>query len=769
MIWPFRRKSEAKKPVTARSIVIWTLVVGAIIGAIELPRPLEDIYRGGRSLIRARPADGQTVVVAIDDRSIAFLKGINYSRKFDAQVVDKLFAMGARKVAFDSTFITEIDKQGDTEFIEALKRHRGRVFLGAVVFKSESSRNDISYVPLKMFQEAAEIRSLRAMRMAFGLSEEIYYGDKTHAAEYKSLSSELSGRTGPYNTRYRPDWAIQVSTIPTVSFVDVLSGRTSSSMIANKDVVIGEAFATSNDVASVVGQGWFPGVYEHVVGAQTLREGKPVDIGWLPAFLVAAVLVVLIAGVKSKRQFWGVIGAGLVIGLAAPLILDAWFVTADFIPAYFTFAVAAYRLAAMLAMRAARMKNPGTLLPNLAALREEPLAKTRPIIAMRIRNYAAVGATFSESVENELIPEIARRLTLPGQSDIFYQAEDVLYWLGPALPKDELADHLAGLARIMETQFVINERRVDVHVAFGVDTDLQRTVASRIGRSLVAADTAASRHKLYMFNTSDNDEENAWALSLMSELDAAIENGDIWIAFQPQFELKTDQIIGAEALVRWQHPTRGAISPESFILSAEAHNRIARLTFHVLELATLAAKPLIASNPQFKLSINISGNLMEMHNLPGKIIETLAQTGFPTQNLTLEVTESAPFADDAVVGENLAGIEALGIDLSIDDYGTGNATLEYFRSIPCQEIKIDRSFVTNLLSDNGAMLLVESTIELAHGLGRRVVAEGIENPETLELLRGIGCDVAQGYYLAKPMRIEALDPLIVANKRIRAA
>jgi diguanylate cyclase len=328
---------------------------------------------------------------------------------------------------------------------------------------------------------------------------------------------------------------------------------------------------------------------------------------------------------------------------------------------------------------------------------------------------------------------------------------------------------LAGLARLMESLFVVQGRKVDVHVAFGVDLDLARPVANRLGRALLAADTAASKHQPYMFNTSDDDEESAWELSLMSELDEAIDNGDIWIAFQPQFELKSDSIIGAEALVRWQHSTRGAISPEAFILSAEEHNRIGKLTFHVLEIATKAAQPIIATNAQFRLSINISASLMELPGLPAQIVEVLAKTGFPTKNLTLEVTESAPFAVDPMVGVNLAGIAALGIDLSIDDYGTGNATLEYLRSVPCQEIKIDRRFVTSLIHDNGDMLLVESTIELAHGLGRRVIAEGIEDPETLELLRAIGCDIAQGYYLAKPMRIEALESLLSVSKRIRAA
>jgi EAL domain-containing protein (putative c-di-GMP-specific phosphodiesterase class I) len=178
---------------------------------------------------------------------------------------------------------------------------------------------------------------------------------------------------------------------------------------------------------------------------------------------------------------------------------------------------------------------------------------------------------------------------------------------------------------------------------------------------------------------------------------------------------------------------------------------------------------MLGFNPHFRLSVNISASLLEQAQLPAEIARILILTGFPASNLTLEVTESAPFSAHTIIAQNLAGIAAIGIDLSIDDYGTGNATLEYLRTVPCQEIKIDRRFVSGMVTNASDMLLVESTIELAHGLGRRVIAEGIEDPETLEILRSIGCDYAQGYYLAKPMRVDALETLLEATTQTKAA
>lgn len=769
MIWPFKRKTQNKKSVTRRGIFLWALILSAIAGGIELFEPLEDIYRGGRNMVRARPADQKIVVVAIDNATVRRFGTSYYSRKYNAELLDKLFAMGVKRVYFDEAFSQPMDPEGDDAFAAALARHKGKVFLGGNSLRSRATDESLALVPIKKFSENAQIRSFRAARSPFSLSAEAYYSDSFDGRKTPSISGDIAGRTGSIESTYRPDWAIQVTSVPTLSLPDVIDGKADGDIARGKDVIVGVTSDDSSDFIHVIGQSWFPGVYIHAIGAQTLSEGRPTNIGWIPALVAGALLSALLLLVRTRNRIAIAAMGSVAIGLVAPILLDAWLVTADFLPAYLMFGMVAYRSAALRQLADARLKNAGTLLPNLSALREEPLAAKRAIIALRIRNYSAVCASFATQVEDDLVTELARRLTLPGQAPTFYQAEDVLYWLGPPLPMNELEEHLTGLAKLIEIQFVIQGRKVDIHAAFGVDMDLSRGIATRIGRALLAADNAALKHQLVEFNTSENDEDSAWELSLMGELDAAIDAGDIWIAYQPQFDLRDDRICGAEALVRWQHPTRGAISPEAFILPAEAHNRIKRLTFHVLEQATRASRPILVDRPDFRLGVNISAGLFELPELPDEIAAVLAKVNFPPANLTLEVTESASFGHHQMVAANLNAIEALGIQLSIDDYGTGNATLEYMRSVPCQEVKIDRRFIVGLVKNQNDMLLVESTIELAHGMHRRVIAEGIEDPETLELLRSIGCDIAQGYYLAKPMRIEAMEGLLEAAMRIKAA
>lgn len=769
MIWPFNRKSAEKKPVTRRGIFLSALLISLIAGGIELFEPLEDLYRGGRNVVRARPADQKIVVVAIDNAAVRRFGSSYYSRKYNAELLDRLFEGGANRVYFDEAFSQPMDPEGDDAFAAALARHKGKVFLGGNSFLRRAADGSLALRPLEKFRQNAQIRSFRSERSPFSLTIEAYFNDLSGQERVPTISADIAKHSGPPEETYRPDWSIQVDTIPTVGLTGVLDRTVDPSGFNDKDVVVGVTSDDSPDFAHVAGQGWFPGTYGHVVGAQTLREGAPSNIGWIPALLASAVFSAFLLSMRNWKRNAAVAICAVAFGLTVPLVLDSMFVTADFLPAYLMFGIVGYRSATLRKVTEARLKNAGTLMPNLSALREEPLAAKRAIIALRIRNYSAVCASFATSVEDDLVTELARRLTLPGEAPTFYQAEDVVYWLAPQLSMHELEEHLTGLAKLIEIQFVIQGRKVDIHAAFGVDMELSRSISTRLGRALLAADNAAVKHQLVQFNTSENDEDSAWELSLMGELDAAIDAGDIWIAYQPQFDLKDDRICGAEALVRWQHPTRGAISPEAFILPAEAHNRIKRLTFYVLEQATRASRFILDERPDFRLGVNISAGLFELPELPAEIAKVLSKVDFPAANLTLEVTESASFGQHQMVAVNLSAIEAMGIQLSIDDYGTGNATLEYMRSVPCQEVKIDRRFIVGLVKNQNDMLLVESTIELAHGMHRRVIAEGIEDPETLELLRSIGCDIAQGYYLAKPMRIEAMESLLEAVTRIKAA
>lgn len=733
--------------------IVWILIISSVIGGIEFAEPLEDMYRGGRNYLRQRPADGNVAIVALDDRSVLTFGRDRFPLAKDAQLLDQLFASGVRRVYFDRVYMDPTDKANDEIFISALKRYQGRVFLGSITSVNQSGTPEhiLSHPNFLRFASAS---SLNGHMTPFSLSAELVYGTDFPIGYVRSISSDIAEISGKRTDYYRPDWAIKASTVPTFSYVTVLSGDVPANALMGKDVIVGPTSFQYRDSNKIIGQGWVSGVYFHAIGAQTLKEGKPANWGWLPAYAAALAMSILILCAKTRREAWLVNSIAVIMGLGLPFLADAYFITADFIPAYLLFGFISYRTNALRELATAQRHHEGTNLPTLPVLFENRKAKEMLIIAMRIRNYAAICASFRDPIGHELVTELARRMQLTSNTPVYYQAEDVLYLLSPILDCKALEEHLQGLAQLLETQLSIGGRMVDIQTSFGIDRDINASTESRTSGALYAADIAAAANRQWEIYYPGADDAKSMKLSLMSELNLAMDRGELWLAYQPQMDIRTNAVVGAEALARWNHPEYGFIPPDEFIRTAERYNRVTRLTLYLLELGTTACKQVVEEHPDFRLSINLSAMLLEDPSLPAQITQVLARTDFPSINLTLEITETASFVSRDIANNTLNNLQAIGIRISIDDYGMGNATLDYLKTIPWDEVKLDRQFISDITHNASDRHMVETTIDLAHRLRRNVVAEGIEDRATLDLLRQIGCDFAQGYYLAKPMPLD---------------
>ena len=352
---------------------------------------------------------------------------------------------------------------------------------------------------------------------------------------------------------------------------------------------------------------------------------------------------------------------------------------------------------------------------------------------------------------------MAARLTVGTATRKLYHGDEGIFaWLVEQGVARSIGDHLDALHALFRSPFMIGDNQVDLTITFGFDAGSNRSLANRLGSALVAADEAAAEGLRWKEYDRAKLKDAAWRLSLLSQLDTAIESGDIWIAYQPKLDLATGRIVGAEALARWTHPEKGPISPVEFILAAEQSDRIERLTDYVLEHAIEAAASANAWNIDFQVSVNLSARLIDHPGLVQKVTRLLAKHRLAPSCLSLEITETAALTTSANSLDALLELRYLGVDISIDDYGTGMSTLDYLKKIPATEIKIDKSFVQAIAKSHSDKLLVHSTIQLAHSLGQKVVAEGVEDSDTLKALERMGCDLAQGYLIGRPMEFRSL-------------
>jgi EAL domain-containing protein (putative c-di-GMP-specific phosphodiesterase class I) len=511
------------------------------------------------------------------------------------------------------------------------------------------------------------------------------------------------------------------------------------------------------------------GVYLHALGGETLRRGIPVQLGWTPVFALALLLAGLAARATRTRVAMSLLLGGQALLLATPFLLERHAIFIDIMPSMFLLTV----VGAAWLRRSYRLRgaiNPVTGLPNLSALRREKSLSDNILIAARVKNYSEICSALPADEERELVRQIARRLALGASGTTIHQGDEgVFAWVGSNEPEERTQDQIEALHALMRSPIEIAGRRLDLAITFGFDCDVRRSKANRLASAVVAAEEAAAEGKRWKKYDPEKLKDADWKLSLLSQLDAAIEAGHLWVAYQPKLDLVTRRIIGAEALVRWSHPEKGEIGPVEFIPAAEQNGRIESLTKFVLAEAIRAAAMIGQRDRGFGISVNLSARLIESFDLVATVETLLREHQLFPDRLTLEVTETAALTTGTGSLDALFKIRAMGVQISIDDYGTGLSTLEYLKRIPANEIKVDRSFVGSIYKSQSDKLMVHSTIQLAHSLGQKVVAEGVEDVQTLEALTYMGCDVAQGYYIGRPVPFRAFWRAVLEQRSRQAA
>ena len=392
------------------------------------------------------------------------------------------------------------------------------------------------------------------------------------------------------------------------------------------------------------------------------------------------------------------------------------------------------------------------------------------VMLVDLDHFKEINDTLGHHVGDELIVEVSRRLAAnlrPGDTVARLGGDEfAILALGISGPADGrfVAERLLAA---LEDPFVADNVRLDVqaslgvavHPAHGDDVD---TLLQRADIALYDAKAERGTVRLYEPTADDHTPEK---LALAAELRRGLQDDELFLEFQPQVAALSGRTVGLEALVRWQHPTRGLLMPDEFLPVVENTGLIAPLTLAVLDKALEALAGWRAAGHEITVAVNLSVRHLTDLDLPSKVEALLRGRDIPPGALVLEVTETVIMSDPSRAVAVLNLLRDLGIGVAIDDFGTGYSSLAYLRRLQIDELKIDRSFVQNLPRDEGDAVIVRSTIEMGHNLGLRVVAEGVEDDETLRMLRSWRCDVVQGYGISRPVPQEAVSTWLDARVR----
>jgi diguanylate cyclase len=374
------------------------------------------------------------------------------------------------------------------------------------------------------------------------------------------------------------------------------------------------------------------------------------------------------------------------------------------------------------------------------------------LILIDLDNFKEINDTLGHHAGDELLRETARRLAARMvDPDLLVRLGGDEFALLITLGADEDGRQLA--ARILDriTQpLVMDGARLRIDASAGVaeyeDTSVEiADLLRRADVAIYAAKDAHSRVELYQPTL---DAANRTRLETIQDLDAALVHRQFVLHYQPKIDVESGAVFGAEALVRWEHPTRGLLYPDVFLPVVEQSGLMNAVTRLVLESAVMQLARWRAAGLDITVAVNLSASDLLDESLAERIAALLAEHEVPAAALELEITESVIMIDPKGAREVLEALRALGLRIAVDDYGTGYCALAYLRDLPIDELKIDRSFIANVTTDRRSAAIVRSTIELAHALGLKVVAEGIERKQALDALAAFGCDYAQGYHFA---------------------
>ncbi|SFK91662.1 putative bifunctional diguanylate cyclase/phosphodiesterase [Geodermatophilus ruber] len=393
------------------------------------------------------------------------------------------------------------------------------------------------------------------------------------------------------------------------------------------------------------------------------------------------------------------------------------------------------------------------------------------VMILGLDEFKQVNDTLGHQQGDLLLVEMAARLraAVVAAGTVARLGGDEFAVLIPGIDdEDEVVRLGRRILRALEQPVALDGLEVEVGASLGIA--LAPSHADDPAGLLKCADLAlhdakASGGRGVRLYEPDRDTNDPRRLTLVAELRAALQDGQLHVHVQPQARLATGEVRGVEALVRWPHPERGFIPPDEFIPVAERSGLVGPLTTFVLNASLAACAAWRAAGHDLGVAVNLSARSLQNADLVDEVTRLLRRHGVPADRLTLEVTESSIMADAARAVALLHRLRDLGVRLSVDDFGTGYSSLSYLKRLPVQEVKIDRSFVISLREGGEDVAIVRAIIDLGRHLGLEVVAEGVEDQVTADLLAGMGCDIIQGWHLGRPMPTGELQPWLATHAR----
>ena len=484
------KRSINKPDAKPWKLLLWTAIAGLIFGLISFGEIAEDMMRTGRNGLRWHQASGDIVLIKIDDESLRQVGRWPWPRRRFAELTDRLTDAGAKRIFFDYSFFGATNAEDDRLFAEALERSK-RVVLPVRARSGPQTGRQQDAFPLPIFtQHAQQLGTITAQYNYQNAVWRLPFAATVNGKRLRSFAAEMAQVDGKAGELFIPDYSVNPASIPAVSAADLLNGKANTESLKGKVVIVGGTTDLLGDMLFVPGTGQLGGVYVQIIGAETLKAGRPVYLGWFPAFL-AALGAVALAVYSRKRTLTTAIlaGTGLVL-LAGPAALESRLVFVDVMPGIFVVLC----VSGVLSWRRFRQRglvNTTSGLANLNALRSNRDGRKQALVAARVLNYDEIVATLPANGERELADQIVSRLNVGARGRTLYQGDGGIFaWFEDG--GQAFGNHLDALYALFRNPARVGGLPIDLSISFGVEIGSNRSLANRLASALVAAEERVS-------------------------------------------------------------------------------------------------------------------------------------------------------------------------------------------------------------------------------------------------------------------------------------
>ncbi len=742
----------------------WCLAILVLLclSAVGITETINQSISSLRSSLFSKPVSSDIMIIEMDAKSLQEIGQWPWKRDIHAQVINNLSAAKVNTIAFDVDFSSQSNAKSDTILAKAIQNSDSNIILATFLQKSTDSNSQIyENLPRPEFAEHALLASVNVTPNANGQIDRYDYAQVTGGKLRATLAAMLSGGSGTSDEKFIIDQAIDPETIKRISIVDIIKGRFNPQKLENKTVVIGGTAVELGDRYATPTHGIIPGVVIHVLASETLNNDMNIPNVNIFVTLGIVIILLLLFQLFTKNRYTKFYLPLFIAGLLFSVIILEFVIyatntaylesglTIAFLISYLTIHTIVNLIGRL---RNEHFKDAIMRLPNKKFMAKySKQYKCKRIAVAHISNYAEINAISNDIAIKSAIHKIATRLQLMSDNDMtFVVGGNQLAWFVNNETKD-LEAYFETISAFFLSPIQVENHRFQFKIHYGYDESETNGFSHILANASLAAYQSENLGYRWIFYSDDMQKIATEKLSIISDIDKAMEDGEIWIAYQPKLDIVENEITSAEALVRWQHHSIGNIAPDHFIPILEQENRIMDLTRYVLQKILIDVGIWNKIGKRINCSINISAGLLQDTDFIEEAIDLVATSNVDNDQITFEITETSSLDNMEQAIAILRTVRDAGIMVSIDDYGTGQSTLSYLRGFPANEIKIDQSFIKLMASNDVDRLMVGSTIQMAHKMNFKVVAEGVEDKVSLALLTKFGCDVAQGWHIGRPV------------------